>query len=189
MLKKTITFKSVDGDTLTEDFYFNLNIDELMDLEESVEGGLAERMQQIADATGENKGLEVMNIFRKIIVMSVGERVDNGRRFDKRDGQVGKEFLQTDAFNRLFLELVTNAQNGADFINALIPAELFEEMKKALEESKKTEDVQLPPDEEPVWVKENREPTQQELQSMTQEQLLDAFARKNKASNPEITQS
>src|SRR5436190_18230560 len=126
MLKKSISFKDVDGNPLTEDFYFNLNLTEIMDLENSVDGGLTERMQKIIDAKGENKGLEIMDTFRKIIIMSVGERSEDGRRFSKRDGEVGKEFMETDAYNELFYDLCSNAKSGAEFISSLVPAEMME---------------------------------------------------------------
>ena len=42
MLKKTITYTDYNGMTRTEDFYFNLSMAEVAEMEMSTAGGLAE---------------------------------------------------------------------------------------------------------------------------------------------------
>ena len=50
MLKKTITYTDYNGHQRTEDFYFNLNKAELVELELSASGGLTVMMDRIIAA-------------------------------------------------------------------------------------------------------------------------------------------
>ena len=50
MLKKTITYVDYDGSERTEDFYFNLSKAEVMEMEMSTSGGLAEMITRIVAA-------------------------------------------------------------------------------------------------------------------------------------------
>lgn len=191
MLKQTINYKDFNDQERTEDFYFNINIDELIQLEKSVEGGFVKYLEDIGNATDDRKGLEIMGIFRRIIMLAVGERSDDGRRFSKRDGDVADEFIETNAYQELLFQITTNAQLAAEFVNQLIPQDMIARMQAAIDEElakqpnpelKEVKNVPLPPaEEEPAWIKENRDPTQEELQSMSQEQLQEAFRRKSQS--------
>ena len=50
MVKKTITYKNYNGVEITEDFYFNLTEAEVMEMEMSTKGGLAEQLERIIAA-------------------------------------------------------------------------------------------------------------------------------------------
>lgn len=172
MLKKTITFNDLDGNPITEDFYFHLNKAEITEMELSQKGGLTAYLEKIIKA--EEAG-ELMLLFKEIILKTVGRRSEDGRRFIKND-EIRNDFVQTEAYSELFMELATNAQAATDFMTALIPKDMVEQVKA--EAAAKTEDVQLPESNEPAWIREDRDPTQAEFASMTPEQLQDAFRRK-----------
>lgn len=172
MLKKTMTYKDLDGNPVTEDFYFNLTKAEIAELELSATGGsLHDHLTKIVEA---EDGGEIIKTFKQIIMMAVGRRSEDGRRFIKTD-EIRDEFAQTDAYSELFMSLVTNAEDGAAFIRGIVPVDLLEEFDKG----QPVTDLKLPEQEEPAWIKENREPTQEEVKTMTPEQLRDAFMRKN----------
>ena len=63
MLKKTITYKDYNGNERTEDFYFNLNKAELMEMEMSTAGGLAETVDRIIKA---QDAPTIIKIFKKL---------------------------------------------------------------------------------------------------------------------------
>ena len=161
MLKKTITFKDLDNNDVTETFYFALSTAEITEMELSYEGGLSEHLMRIVKA---EDGAEIIKTFKKIILDSIGERSDDGRRFIKSD-EVRNNFMQTDAYSQLFMDLVVDGDKAAEFVNGIMPADLVAAAEAASNE-------------EPAWVKENRDPTPKELQSMTSEQMKEAFARK-----------
>lgn len=178
MLKKTITFKDLDGNTLTEDFYFNLSKAEISELELRQDGGMQAYLNRIV----ENKnGQEIINTFKEIIAMAVGKRSEDGRRFIKTR-EIAEEFTQTDAYSELFMELITDPKAAAEFITAALPADLAE--KEKLQQATATILPVNPPkiEEKPVshkpWISENREPTRDELRLMSQEDMMEAFMRK-----------
>ena len=117
MLKKTITYTDYDGNERTEDLYFNLSKAELMELEMSVDGGWAERMQKIVDA----KDLPTLSrIFKDIILKSYGEKSADGRRFIKSE-RLSEAFAQTEAYSELFMELLSKEGAAAEFMTKVIP--------------------------------------------------------------------
>lgn len=122
MLKKNVTYEDFNGDSVTETFYFNLSKAELLELEVGFQGGLAETIQKIVK-TNDNKTL--FDIFKKIVLMSYGVKSDDGRRFIKND-TLREEFMQTAAFDTIFMELATNDKAAADFINGIVPKDLGE---------------------------------------------------------------
>lgn len=122
MLKKNVTYEDFNGDSVTETFYFNLSKAELLELEVGFQGGLAETIQKIVK-TNDNKTL--FDIFKKIVLMSYGVKSDDGRRFIK-DDTLREEFMQTAAFDAIFMELATNDKAAADFINGIVPKDIGE---------------------------------------------------------------
>lgn len=117
MLKKTITYTDYNGVERTEDFYFNLSTAELAEMELGTEGGLTEKVKQIVAAKEDHK---IIKIFKDLILKSYGEKSPDGRRFIKSD-ELSTAFSQTEAYSQLFMELATNTDKAAAFINGIIP--------------------------------------------------------------------
>lgn len=192
MLKKTITYEDYDGNEVTEDFYFNLSKADLVKLElsETRFGGFSELLQRIVDS---EDGNEIVKHFQQIILLAYGKRdPDNPKRFIKSDA-LSEEFSQTEAFSELFVELSTDAEAGAKFVNGIVPKGMVSntdgegksetvELPTAppvLEASKEATPVSSEEDSRPAWIREGREPTSKELTSMSREELMDAMRRKN----------
>lgn len=120
MIKKTITYEDYNGTQRTEDFYFNLNKAELMEMELSTDGGLAEMIQRIVAS---KQSPEIIRLFKMIILKSYGEKSPDGKRFIKNDA-ITEAFAQTEAYSMLFMELATDSDAAAKFINGIIPSDL-----------------------------------------------------------------
>lgn len=120
MLKKTITYIDYDDNERTEDFYFNLNKAELAEMEMSVSGGLSEMIKRIIS---EQNTPEIMNMFKKLILMSYGEKSPDGRRFIKSE-ELTTAFSQTEAYSQLFMELGSNSEEAANFVNGIMPKDI-----------------------------------------------------------------
>ena len=120
MIKKTISYVDYDGTKRTEDFYFNLSKAELMEMQTSMEGGMRGYIQRIMAA---NNQVELMKLFKNILLMSYGKKSDDGRLFVKNDS-IRAEFEAHPAYSEIYMELMSNEQKAADFINGLIPADL-----------------------------------------------------------------
>lgn len=120
MLKKTVTYEDYNGVERTEDFYFNLTKSEIMKLEMGTDGGYAEMLQRISNA---KNAPEIMTQFERILKLAYGERSDDGRRFVKSEA-ISDAFLQTPAYDTIFMELCTDAEAAAKFINAIVPKDM-----------------------------------------------------------------
>lgn len=122
MIKKTITYTDYNGTERTEDFYFNLNESELAEMSLSVEGGMDTYIKRITDA---KEQATIVKLFKDIILRSYGEKSPDGRRFIKSE-EISKAFSQTEAYNKLFMELASDAEVASAFINGVVPQKLPE---------------------------------------------------------------
>ena len=122
MLKKTITYTDYNGTERTEDFYFNLTKAELMEMELSASGGLAESIQRIVAA---QDAPAIIKVFKDLVLKAYGEKSPDGKRFIKSD-EIAASFSQTEAYSSLFMELATDADAAAKFVNGIIPKDLQE---------------------------------------------------------------
>lgn len=129
MLKKTVTYEDYDGNTRTEDLYFYISKAELTEMEITTPGGFANKLERITNA---QNGSEIIKTFKDIILRAYGEKSDDGRSFiKKRNGvSLAEEFEQTEAYNQLFTELITDPDKAAAFINGIMPKDLMEQAKK-----------------------------------------------------------
>ena len=117
MLKKSIKYTDYNGVERTEDFYFNLSKAELMEMEMSTAGGLAEMITKIVAAQDQPA---IIKLFKELILKAYGEKSADGKRFIKSD-ELAAAFSQTEAYSELFMELVTNATAAAEFVNGIMP--------------------------------------------------------------------
>lgn len=117
MVKKTITYNDYNGVKRTEDFYFNLNEAEVMEMELGVTGGMAEMIQRIVQA---QDGPTIIQTFKDVVLRSYGVKSPDGKRFIKND-TLREEFSQTEAYSQLFMKLATDSKEAADFVNGIMP--------------------------------------------------------------------
>lgn len=136
MIKKTITFTDFNGNERVDDFYFNLTIDELVDLELSPTESVKNHLNRIINS---DDSIEIYKVFKKIVLAAYGKKSDDGLRFIKNE-ELKEEFSQTNAFSELLFEFIKNSESAAEFINALIPKDKIKELTTLLDgsESKKS---------------------------------------------------
>lgn len=128
MYSKKIAFTDFDGNKREQTFYFNLSKAELTEMNLNKEGGIKAYVERIINA---NNVPELAELFKSLILMSYGEKSDDGMRFIKKHparGRLADEFEQTDAYSELFMELATNDVAAAEFINGVIPSQLREQL-------------------------------------------------------------
>ena len=134
MLAKTIKYTDYNGVERKETNYFNYNIAEIAEMELSTAGGLSEMIKKITEA---QDGPSIMKLFKDIILGSYGVKSPDGKQFIKSD-ELSKQFSQTEAYAELFMELVTNADAAAEFVNGIVP-------KNAAKAANNAETPVLPP--------------------------------------------
>lgn len=125
MIVKRIKYVDYDGNERTEDFRFNLTETELMKMEFDTEGGMEALINKIVD---ERDSKKIGELFDKIILMSYGEKSADGKRFMKSE-EISKAFSETEAYNVLYMELLTDEKAAASFVNGLIPTKIASEMQ------------------------------------------------------------
>lgn len=119
MLKKNIKYVDYDGNERTEDFYFNLNKAEVVELQLGTVGGLTKTLEKIVQ---EKDASRIIEYFKTLILKAYGEKSADGRRFIKSQ-ELRDAFEQTEAYSELFMELASNAQMAAEFVNGVLPKE------------------------------------------------------------------
>lgn len=146
MIKKTITYVDFNDKSRTEDFYFNLTRGELIELEMGQTGGrsFSDHLMEIS-ASNDNK--RILETFKDILRMSYGVKSEDGKRFVKTP-ELFAEFTQSEAYSEFLLELLSNGDAAAQFVNGLVrglsstktPAELARERSEAQLQGHKTAD-------------------------------------------------
>lgn len=117
MIKKTISYEDFDGNTRTQDYWFHLSEREITKLELETPGGFEKKVNDILNAKSQ---IELIQLFEDLIKMSYGVKSADGVHFIKND-EVWEEFASTNAYNNLYMELVTNTDKAVEFFNGIIP--------------------------------------------------------------------
>lgn len=120
MLKETIKYVDYNGIERQEDFYFNLSETEIVEMASTTEGDLSEELKKMVES---KDGSRIMKTFKDLVARAYGEKSADGRRFVKSP-EISKAFFETEAYNKLFMRLVTDPDYAAKFIAGIIPQNL-----------------------------------------------------------------
>lgn len=152
MIKKTLKYKNFDGETVSEEFYFNLSMGDI--LEKAADDKAVADLMEIAKGTDQVK---MIKTFTDLISQSVGRRGGMGLI---KSPEFSSEFMQSDAFSVLMWEILTDAKAASEFVNGLFPADIT----KKLAESGALESFELPK-------KKLEDYTRKELLAMSKEEF------------------
>ena len=127
MLAKKIKYVDYNGDDQERTFLFNLNKAEIAEMEMTTPGGLVNHINKITDAQNLP---ELTALFKTLILKSYGEKSSDGQRFVKSK-ELSTEFSETEAYSELFVELISNADAAANFVNGIVPTISNEQIAEA----------------------------------------------------------
>lgn len=133
MFKDTITYTDYNGETRTEDVYFNLSKPELIKMEYSVPGGLTNNLTRIInrlEAKDVNVVGEMFNFFEEVLTKSYGIKSDDGKRFIKSQ-DITDEFVQSELYSEVFMKFNSDPEYLAKFIMSVMPADLSTEVQNS----------------------------------------------------------
>lgn len=149
MLKETICYTDYNGETHTEDFYFNFNKAELTEMKRAPLHELQDMLERIKNMDDPGKELSyqevdelvgrIMGIVNTLIIDSYGVKSEDGKRFVKKtkDGhKLGEEFVETDAYSELYGKLSGDINNVVAFVRGIIPPDVQGNFDKAIDEAK-----------------------------------------------------
>lgn len=128
MLRKVIKYIDFNGNEREDTFYFNLTRAELMEVELDTKDSFSSTLEDVAKETDPRK---VLNSFKKIIAKSYGEKSEDGRRFYK-SSELSSAFMATEAYSELLVELATNADAAAEFVDGIVPKKAVKEEGSAI---------------------------------------------------------
>ena len=128
MLKKSITYTDYNGVSRTDDFYFNLSMREIMNMEL---GGKDAYSKTLETLTATSNVGEIISAFEDLIAKSFGTKSEDGRAFVKNP-EATEAFMNSEAYTELLFEFATDANAAADFVRGILPKG-FEKRVSALE--------------------------------------------------------
>lgn len=119
MLKKTMTCTDFDGNTYTEDYYFNLTQEEVLtlDMKYEKEGGIQKMIETLMEA---KDTLRIAAFFKEVISTAYGQKSADGKYF-RKSKEMSEDFTFTQAYSDLFIELTTVEGAATAFMTAIVP--------------------------------------------------------------------
>lgn len=140
MFKKTMTFDDLEGNEVTQTFYFNYTKKEVAELLEFKQ--LEKKLEQLQKPVEESGLSQVENtrqaydIFQDLILDAYGEKGADNVTFRKTP-ELREHFKSHVAFVEMIFEFIGNAQLAAQFIENCLPPKLVARAKEDLVENNK----------------------------------------------------
>jgi hypothetical protein len=153
MLEHTITYDDFNGNERTDTFFFHLTESSIVEIAMDVLGFDAPpdiTVSKILDQIiARGNASEVMKTFKSLIEKSVGQKSEDGRRFIQTQDVVD-DFMQSNAYQNLFMHLMTNEQFRNDFFEKALPPKLAEKFSQVRNEPREytTEELMAMDDEQ-----------------------------------------
>lgn len=208
MLKKDITYEDLDGNKITETFWFHMSKAELAEMAMAKEGRQGGFETWVKTLMATQDGQTIVDAWKNILLSTIGQRSEDNKRFIKNE-QIRQDFLNSDAYSELFMELITDPDKMSEFVNGVVPSTMAETVAKAIkeapdlatfgqqgdtptaqgpqarvEEKRTINATPEPKDERPAWLKEGRVPTAQELKGASDAEIQEAFRLRTQGSGP-----
>lgn len=117
MLKKTVTYTNWNGEEVTEDFWFHLSKSECVEMTYTTPGGFDAYIKRIVAAKDVPT---LIKEWKKLVLMAYGKKSADGKRFMK-DDEIRREFVESPAYDIIFMEFVTDDKAAAEFVNGILP--------------------------------------------------------------------
>lgn len=127
MYKMPVTYENFDGETVTEDIYFNLSKMEIIRLEAETPGGLEKYFSNIVNS---NNNAEILAAFEWFIGVCYGVRSEDGKLFLKeKDGQkLIDSFKGTAAYDQALWDLAMDEKKASEFVTKTIPSDQIKKL-------------------------------------------------------------
>lgn len=119
MIKRDITYKDLDGNVVSDTFYFNISMSEVL--------AKAADTSYVAKLTLITKGadkLTIIKTFTDLLGEAVGKRSEDGK-YLRKDIDITESFMQSDAFEVLLWQMINDQQFAAEMVEGIFPAELL----------------------------------------------------------------
>lgn len=180
MLKQTVKYTDFNDREVEEVLYFNLNKTEMVDFLP-----MLPRLERMAAAIqGNDRELtnaeikEMLDIIKSFVAASYGERSEDGKYF-RKSPEIFADFKASAAYDAFLFSLFEDVNKGNKFLEQIMPKDLAQaaaqEATRGIETIVTGGELNATTADVPAWIREERRPTAKELETMSQDQLREAF--------------
>lgn len=117
MYVKELTYTDFDGNERTEEFRFNLTLQEVTNMQLSTVGGLDAYIKKIS---AEQDIPKTIKLFQELIDLSYGIKSPDGKKFVKTKEAL-EDFKATQAYSDFYMSLINDVKAATDFVNGITP--------------------------------------------------------------------
>lgn len=118
MFIDTITYEDFNGNTCSQDVYFNISKMKAIELEAMYPGGYGEHLQKL---TEEGDMQKILGAFKEIVKMAYGVKSEDGKRFIQTEEEYQK-FEESPAYDEFMMKLMTEEDYALDFVLGTMPS-------------------------------------------------------------------
>lgn len=131
MYKITKKYEDFRGNDREESFYFNITESEMVDM---IKGDPSFNSDYLIYLTKEPSGLAMMEVMRKLIVLSYGELSEDGKHF-RKDDQTTKDFIQSKAYEEILNDFFDGEHETMvkEFVLNVFPKKYKDEIAKRMD--------------------------------------------------------
>lgn len=124
MIKETISYEDIDGNSKTMDAYFHLTMREMRQL---LKDGIQEKLETVT--SGKASPEDTFDLIDMLIKASYGKRIeDDGEARFVKNPEATKIFMESDAYDSLLSKLMSDDTFATRFFTGLVPKALTERM-------------------------------------------------------------
>lgn len=143
MIVKTIEWENLLGEKESGQFYFSISKGELVKMQMAAIDQRTESFTDKLEKIGRYlQGKALIEVIDEVIDVSYGIRSTDQKNFIKTPEDLAF-FKSTDAYSELVVELCTNSELCAEFINGVVPAKLREQVNKEVTNAKSVREQSL----------------------------------------------
>lgn len=124
MIKETISYEDIDGNSKTMDAYFHLTMREMRQL---LKDGIQDKLDAVT--SGKASPDVMFDLIDDLIKASYGKRIeDNGEAHFVKNPEATKIFMESEAYDSLLGKLMSDDTFATRFFTGLVPKALTERM-------------------------------------------------------------
>lgn len=114
MFIDSITYEDFNGETQTQDVFFNISKVEALELEAN---GFSDMLQKISDS---GNTVEAIKAFKDLVRLSYGVKSEDGKRFVKSTEEFEK-FESSPVYDEFMMKLIGEPDYALDFVIGAFP--------------------------------------------------------------------
>lgn len=117
MFSDIISYEDFNGETQTQEIFFNISKMEALELEAAHPEGYAKMLDEIAK---KEDIAEILAAFKDIVKLAYGVKSEDGKRFVKSE-EAFKEFEESPVYDEFMMKLISEENYALDFILGALP--------------------------------------------------------------------